>query len=977
MTSRREMCSGLFQPLTGQEKASRLEEKFGYYLDSDDETEASDISNQAKISKLRKEVDISSKWLNSQTGSSSLLRGNNRMQQKRKSHEERPSLTMAPTSDKVGFRLSADDVQPSVIVPATINQYLRDYQREGIRFLYQHYIAKTGAILGDDMGLGKTIQVIGFLAALLGKQGTQTDTLHNIPKFIRQMSDDIPSSPPKQAHKPFLIIGPSAVMYNWLDELKTWGYFSASKFHGADKETCLNNLKKGKLEVVVTTFETFRDNTTVLNQVEWEAVIVDEVHKIKGLKAQITHALKTVKAPCRFGLTGTVLQNNMSELWSLFDWVQPGILGTLEQFETDFVQTIENGQRHDATKRELAQARKRKDAFSDIRKRLMLRRTKALIADQLPSKEDMVVMCRLSEMQRSVYKAVLSHPDMKLVLCAKDPCDCRSGKFRASCCYKLLDIIEQYVIGQGHVYRRIDGKTSSHHRHDIVKQFNSDSSIFLCLISTKAGGLGLNLTGANRVVIFDPNWNPSHDLQAQDRAYRIGQTRDVKVYRLVSAGTIEENVYLRQIYKQQLDQVVIGTTNARRYFHGIQGDKGNCGELFGIKNMFSLRTGSSCLTMDILKRNDKIERGLAGYDITHYVPPHPSLTTDVIQDDDENSERDDRQLLDSSSDEEDEEFLRNLFGSERSHDEDIDQQAVTKNHSEAALNDSHKFPNTLEEAVRESDSDDDQFSLIPNLRKRPVSQLRSTEKPVPSLLAPGLSSLSSEKTRLLSPDTVAFTGITFSSRTYRNSDVCDQRFEAAETVHRGAVSGLSWLFDDSDDEKNINKRVERKAAETNKMLVDFKKNKLKDGTSATSGPEETLFSHCAARSNVNPGRNISTERLKAGTGRATSAAEAKASTSKGNISLEQLVLKSNDVIHTHANAKVVGSSRAEDHMTNCAMQDVFELHTNSQAPALQCDPYSQEKLPEQQKKGRRRQKPDSTVIKCNISGSFLLVGQTP
>ncbi|BFY99657.1 hypothetical protein BsWGS_02697 [Bradybaena similaris] len=1148
--SRQTMRPDLFQPLTGQENASRLEAKFGHYLDSDDEIETGFTPNKAKVSEHGHDTDVPLKWLNSQTGTSTIIQGNKRVKQKRnrlnqhnrceqgkrttepekatrkqsaasfskrlepssssradviiscntqdtdmhveeisvshttvcddisENHEERPRLTIAPTSDKVSYKLSADDVQPPVIVPATINQYLRDYQRDGIRFLYQHYIAKTGAILGDDMGLGKTIQVISFLAALLGKQGNHVDTLHAIPKFIRQMSDDIPSSPPKQAHKPFLIIGPSAVMYNWLDEFKTWGYFSASKFHGADKETCLDDLKKGKLEIVVTTFETFRDNTTILNQVEWEAVIVDEVHKIKGLKAQITHALRTIKTPCRFGLTGTVLQNNMSELWSLFDWVQPGILGTLEQFETNFIQAIENGQRHDATKRELAQARKQKDAFSDIRKKLMLRRTKALIADQLPSKEDMVVMCRLSELQISVYKAVLSHPDMQLVLCAEDPCDCRSGKARASCCYKksssgtkswalvltfmhlllkaanhmallipdkntkekqanftrsicntafkdcpqfmqqthtaafrtlsdpkycgkmkvlqgllsaftanhdkvlvfsystrLLDIIEQYVISQGLVYRRIDGKTSSQHRQDIVKRFNSDSSIFLCLISTKAGGLGLNLTGANRVVIFDPNWNPSHDLQAQDRAYRIGQTRDVKVYRLVSAGTIEENIYLRQIYKQQLDEVVIGTANARRYFHGIQGDKGNCGELFGIKNMFSLRTGNSCLTMDILKRNDKIEKGLAGYDITHYVPPNQSRTTDFAENDDEKSDLDDSHLLGSESDE-DEEFLRNLFGSESSHDMDLEQEATDECHSEAAMNGSHQIPITLNKVAMESDSDDDQFSLIPNLYNRPHHQAHSTENARSSLLAPGLSSLSSEKNRLSNPDTVSFTGITFSSRTLRHSDVLDKRSESAGTVQRGAVSGISWLFEDSDDEENINKHDNKIGSEANKCFVELKNNKFKPGASATSGPEETERSNCISRSNINPRRNISATKLKAFTERTTSA-EMKASTSKEKVSLEQLVLRSSDIIHTHANAKVVGSSRGEDHMTKCAMQDVFELHTNSQAPALQCDPYVQEEVPEQQKKGKAGLKGDDTIIKCSISGSFLLVGQTP
>ncbi|CAL1534431.1 unnamed protein product [Lymnaea stagnalis] len=675
---------------------------------------------------------------------------------------EKPKFSIPPIGAKVNFQLTKDGSQPPVIVPATINQYLRDYQREGIEFLYDHYSNNTGAILGDDMGLGKTVQVIGLLSALLGKQGNKLDTLHAVPKFIRQLSREFPASPSRRACKPFLIIGPTAVMFKWLDEIDTWGYFTASKFHGADKDGCLADLKKGKLEIIVTTFETFRDHVDRLNEVEWEAVIVDEVHKIKGLKAQITQSLRRINTPRRFGLTGTALQNSLTDLFSILDWAKPGVLGSLKKFEKDFMDVIEMGQRHDATKRELAQARKQKDKFAEMRKKNLLRRTKALIADQLPKKEDLVVLCKLTDLQISVYKAILSHPDMELVLHSEDPCGCDSGKQRSSCCYKvapngmkvqalvfsymhlmlkaanhialllpddkmsekqatmtrlvcevafkehpqfveqtqlaafrtlsdpkycgkmkilagllsvfasshdkvlvfsyssrLLDIIEQYVISQGHEYRKIDGKVNSLRRRDIVIEFNKDNNIFMCLISTKAGGLGLNMTAANRVVIFDPNWNPSHDMQAEDRAYRLGQTRNVQVFRLVSAGTIEENIYLRQIYKQQLDEVAVGTGNARRYFFGKQGDRENQGELFGVKNIFTLRTGESSLTLDVLKRNENIEKSLAGYDITKYVPPMVANSSEV-----DISSSDDDRIPEEDADNDEESFMRNLFGAD-------------------------------------------------------------------------------------------------------------------------------------------------------------------------------------------------------------------------------------------------------------------------------------------------------------------------
>lgn len=220
---------------------------------------------------------------------------------------------------------------------------------------------------------------------------------------------------------------------------------------------------------------------------------------------------------------------------------------------------------------------------------------------------------------------------------------------------------------------------------------------------------------------------------------------------------------------------------------------------------------------------------------------------------------------------------------------DLEQEATDDCHSEAAVKGSHQIPITLNEVAMESDSDDDQFSLIPNLYNRPHHQAHSTENARSSLLAPGLSSLSSEKNQLLNPDTVSFTGITFSSRTLRHSDVLHKHCDSAETVPRGAVSGISWLFDDSDDDEDINKHDNKIGSEAKKSSVELKNNKFKPPASATSGPEETERSNCISRSNINPRRNISATKLKAFTERTTSA-EMKASTSQENVSLEQLVL---------------------------------------------------------------------------------------
>ncbi|NWV82015.1 ER6L2 protein, partial [Dasyornis broadbenti] len=593
-------------------------------------------------------------------------------------------------------------------IPYTINRYLRDYQREGAQFLYRHYTNKRGCILGDDMGLGKTIQVISFLAAVLHKKGTREDIENNMPEFLLRTMKKGSDCNPK---KTFLIVAPLSVLYNWKDELDTWGYFKVSVLHGSKKDD-LSRIKQGKYEVALTTYETLRLYLDEFNSIEWSAVIVDEAHRIKNPKAQITQTMKSLKCSIRIGLTGTILQNNMKELWCVMDWAVPGLLGSRVHFKKNFSDPVEHGQRHTATKRELATGRKAMVKLARKMSGWFLRRTKALISDQLPKKEDRMVFCSLTEFQKAVYQAVLETDDVTLVLRAGEPCSCNSGRKRKNCCYKvnahgetikslrfsylmilqkvanhaallqtdntsklqeahikrvcsqvfssfpdfvqlskdaafetlsdpkysgkmkvlqqllnhfrknrdkvllfsfstkLLDVLEQYCMASGLDYRRLDGNTKSEDRIRVVREFNSIQEINICLVSTMAGGLGLNFVGANVVILFDPTWNPANDLQAIDRAYRIGQYRAVKVFRLISLGTVEEMMYLRQVYKQQLHCAVIGTENARRYFEAVQGSKEHQGELFGIHNLFKLRTHGSCLTKDILEREGRVEAGV-------------------------------------------------------------------------------------------------------------------------------------------------------------------------------------------------------------------------------------------------------------------------------------------------------------------------------------------------------------------------------
>ncbi|NXP77391.1 ER6L2 protein, partial [Ramphastos sulfuratus] len=381
----------------------------------------------------------------------------------------------------------------------------------------------------------------------------------------------------------------------------------------------------------------------------------------------------------------------------------PGLLGSRGHFKKKFSDPVEHGQRHTATKRELAMCRKAMVTLARKISGSFLRRTKDLISDQLPKKEDRIVYCLLTDFQKAVYQAVLETEDVSLILRAGEPCSCNSGRKRKNCCYKvnahgetvkslcfsyltilqkvanhaallqtdntskqqeahikrvcsqvfssfpdfvqlrkdaafetisdpkysgkmkvlqqllnhfrknkdkvllfsfstkLLDVLEQYCMASGLDYRRLDGNTKSEDRIRVVKEFNTVQEINICLVSTMAGGLGLNFVGANVVILFDPTWNPANDLQAIDRAYRIGQYKAVKVFRLISLGTVEELMYLRQVYKQQLHCAVVGSENAKRYFEAVQGSKEHQGELFGIHNLFRLRTHGSCLTKDILE----------------------------------------------------------------------------------------------------------------------------------------------------------------------------------------------------------------------------------------------------------------------------------------------------------------------------------------------------------------------------------------
>ncbi|XP_078575534.1 uncharacterized protein LOC144861483 isoform X2 [Branchiostoma floridae x Branchiostoma japonicum] len=954
--------------------------------------------------------------------------------------------------EKEPFLLSPAGKTPVVQIPATINRYLRDYQREGVQFLYRQYERGMGAILGDDMGLGKTVQVISFLSAVLGRTGTREDIIN----FKKKKQ-----SPPDKDQQVFLIVSPASVLYNWLDELDTWGHFRVGKYHGDPslRDEVLTRAEKGRLDIVITTYETLRRNLNEMNSVrfEWSAVIVDECHKIKEKKAKITEAMGQLRVRRRVGLTGTILQNNLMEMWCVLNWANPGCLGDDKDFRVKFVKPIEEGQKMNSTKRQLAEARRKAKVLSNLRKKWFIRRTKKIIADQLPTKDEQVVFCKLSGFQQTCYQSVLDSEDVQLVLHQNDPCDCNSGLKRRECCYetnvdgesvkelmfsylsvllkvsnhvalllpemqgskkalkrtqrvcdvvfkkhphfvklareaafrtlsdpkycgkmqvlqqlldvfhkqkrkvlvfsfytKLLDIIEQYLMSTGEVYSRLDGTTRTSDRLRIVKDFNTNPNILLCLVSTTAGGLGLNFTGASVVILFEPTWNPANDQQAQDRAYRIGQRQDVRVYRLVTMGTIEENMYLRQVYKQQLSEIAVSDKTARRYFTGVAGRKDEQGEIFGISNMFALRMETSCLTRDLISRVDQIEGGLK---VTKFVKPKETKRSEEesIWEEEEEEERKENEEQD---DEEDERMEEDEEDREKTDDEDQVDKSDRKRHR------------ADRDSSREDAKDIDPFSvhtLASQLLPEDDVDMATVGMATEQKTTPNSLPTSPEST-----DNDAYTTNTTSASRRRN------KLAASHSRRKGAEKKAQLSRRrSSTSRKSFGEDIsEFSSSESDSGPPQVKRRAGKLEVKIVKGKKPTPRRSVSSRSTV--------QRRKGKMARTVSD-----------------VFRECGVAYTHRSDRVVGGSKAEAHMSHRAMEDVYELHQFSQQPANfaaefqdsseESDDLGPSASPHGSKKKQRKAEPDNSTTRtrpsrsppaleqhvCKINNKTVIVGGTP
>ncbi|KAE9619385.1 hypothetical protein Lal_00047527 [Lupinus albus] len=510
-------------------------------------------------------------------------------------------------------------------IPDKIFEALFDYQKVGVQWLWELHCQRAGGIIGDEMGLGKTVQVLSFLGALHFSGMYKPSIIVCPVTLLRQWKREANKWYPKfhvellhdsaQDSAPRKKLAKSDETKDDSDSSNDNDYERILPTKGTRKwESLINCVVGSESGLLITTYEQLRILGDQLLDIEWGYAVLDEGHRIRNPNAEVTLVCKQLQTIHRIIMTGAPIQNKLSELWSLFDFVFPGKLGVLPVFEAEFAVPIAVGGYANASPLQVSTAYRCAVVLRDLIMPYLLRRMKADVNAQLPKKTEHVLFCSLTSEQVSAYRAFLASTDVEEILdgqrnslsgidvmrkicnhpdllerehASSDP-DYgnpeRSGKMKVVAqvlnvwkeqghrvllftqTQQMLDIFENFMTASGHIYRRMDGLTPVRQRMALIDEFNVSTEIFIFILTTKVGGLGTNLTGADRVIIFDPDWNPSTDMQARERAWRIGQKRDVTVYRLITRGTIEEKVYHRQIYKHFLTNKILKNPQQKRFF---------------------------------------------------------------------------------------------------------------------------------------------------------------------------------------------------------------------------------------------------------------------------------------------------------------------------------------------------------------------------------------------------------------------------
>ncbi|KAH9951477.1 DNA repair protein SNF2 family [Amylocystis lapponica] len=546
----------------------------------------------------------------------------------------------------------------AVVIDPCLTKVLRPHQVEGVKFLYKCTTGMVvenqyGCIMADEMGLGKTLQCIALLWTLI-KQSPRAG---------------------KPTIEKCIIACPSSLVKNWANELVKWlgkDAISALAIDGkGGKAEMLERVARWvaaggrnvSQPVMIVSYETLRTLSVHLANCAIGLLLCDEGHRLKNSESQTFQALNGLNVKRRVILSGTPIQNDLSEYFSLLNFANPNFLGSKNDFRKNFENAIIRGRDADATDANKAESEKKLKELGGLVAKFIIRRTNDLLSKYLPVKYEQVVFCGLSELQLSLYRLFISSPEIQALLRGKDsqplkainvlkklcnhpelldlPSDLRGsdkllpegfcgagssardrgrnqtvncawgGKFLVlerflhrihtetsdkivliSNYTQTLDLFEKLLHSKKYAYFRLDGTMTISKRQKLVDQFNDpNGKEFIFLLSSKAGGCGINLIGANRLILFDPDWNPAADQQALARVWRDGQKKECFVYRFISTGTIEEKIFQRQANKQALSSAVVDEKeDTERHF-----------SLDSLRKLFLFNENTLCETHETFK----------------------------------------------------------------------------------------------------------------------------------------------------------------------------------------------------------------------------------------------------------------------------------------------------------------------------------------------------------------------------------------
>ena len=498
------------------------------------------------------------------------------------------------TKPKTDYYEIAHRIKEDVVAQSTnlVGGTLKEYQIKGLQWMISLYNNNLNGILADEMGLGKTIQTISLITYLIEK---------------------------KRQHGPYLVIVPLSTLTNWNSEFERWApSVNRIVYKGPpnQRKNFQQQIRYGNFQVLLTTYEFIIKDRPILSKIKWLHMIVDEGHRMKNAQSKLSSTISQYyHTRYRIILTGTPLQNNLTELWAMLNFVLPNIFKSAKSFDEWFNTPFANtggGDKMELTEEESILVIRR---LHKVLRPFLLRRLKKDVEKDLPDKQERVIKCNLSALQAKLYKQLMLHNRINVMgadgkktgmrglsnmlmqlrkLCnhpfvfeevedqmnpqkmTNDLIWRTAGKFelldrvlpkfqatghRVLLFFQMtqiMNIMEDFLRFRGIKYLRLDGSTKADDRSELLKLFNAPNSEYFCfLLSTRAGGLGLNLQTADTVIIYDSDWNPHQDLQAQDRAHRIGQKNEVRILRLITSNSVEEKILERAQYKLDMDGKVI------------------------------------------------------------------------------------------------------------------------------------------------------------------------------------------------------------------------------------------------------------------------------------------------------------------------------------------------------------------------------------------------------------------------------------